>query len=108
MEKLKNFINAVKYEGLTIGVTSSEDFDTVVLFLEKLLNLKDYVYSYFNITKIKQRVKKGYLRILHIYWRTQQDLNLQPFESESNALSNCAMGTAVIILSQLLLYFKLQ
>lgn len=32
----KEFINAVKDEGLTIGVTSSEDFDTVVLFLEKL------------------------------------------------------------------------
>ena len=32
----KEFINAVEDEGLTIGVTSSEEFNTVVLFLEKL------------------------------------------------------------------------
>lgn len=32
----KEFINAIEDEELTISVTSSEEFDTVVLFLEKL------------------------------------------------------------------------
>ena len=27
------------------------------------------------------------------FWRTRQDLNLQPSESESDALSSCATGT---------------
>ena len=39
----KNFINAVKDEGLTIGVTSSGDFDTVVLFLEKLTGEEHFI-----------------------------------------------------------------
>ena len=39
----KEFINAVEDEGLTIGVTSSEDFDTVVLFLEKLTGEEHFV-----------------------------------------------------------------
>ena len=39
----KEFINAVTDEGLTIGVTSSEDFDTVVLFLEKLTGEEHFV-----------------------------------------------------------------